>query len=119
MAYFVAAKIQPELIVHVHLFTISGEKGVGSNGKPLHYKGTPFHRIIPGFMIQGGDIVRGDGKGSESIYGGIFPDENFTVKHTHPGQFALCLCLSSCVPSYTFIFMETTTILFDTSDSIC
>ncbi|CAD6218338.1 unnamed protein product [Miscanthus lutarioriparius] len=63
----------------------TGEKGVGSNGKPLHYKGTPFHRIIPGFMIQGGDIVRGDGKGSESIYGGIFPDENFTVKHTHPG----------------------------------
>jgi hypothetical protein len=92
----------PKLIVHVHLFTISGEKGVGSNGKPLHYKGTPFHRIIPGFMIQGGDIVRGDDKGSESIYGGIFPDENFTVKHTHPGviiqpvnfiiQFALCLC---------------------------
>ncbi|ONM39454.1 hypothetical protein ZEAMMB73_Zm00001d043918 [Zea mays] len=35
-------------------------------------------------MIQGGDIVRGDSKGSESIYGGIFPDENFTVKHTHP-----------------------------------
>ncbi|RLM87663.1 Cyclophilin-like peptidyl-prolyl cis-transisomerase domain [Panicum miliaceum] len=66
-----------------------GEKGVGSNGKPLHYKGTPFHRIIPGFMIQGGDIVRGDGKGSESIYGGIFPDENFTVKHTHPGVVAM------------------------------
>ncbi|KAL5664585.1 hypothetical protein ACJX0J_024693, partial [Zea mays] len=63
----------------------TGEKGVGSNGKPLHYKGIPFHRIIPGFMIQGGDIVRGDDKGSESIYGGIFPDENFTVKHTHPG----------------------------------
>jgi len=67
----------------------TGEKGVGSNGKPLHYKGTPFHRIIPGFMIQGGDIVRGDGKGSESIYGGIFPDENFSVKHTHPGVVAM------------------------------
>lgn len=40
-------------------------------------------------MIQGGDIVRGDGKGSESIYGGIFPDENFTVKHTHPGVVAV------------------------------
>jgi cyclophilin family peptidyl-prolyl cis-trans isomerase len=68
------------------LSIFSGEKGVGPNGKPLHYKGTSFHRIIPGFMIQGGDIVRGDGKGSESIYGGTFPDENFTVKHTHPGQ---------------------------------
>ena len=68
------------------MFIIAGEKGDGPKGKPLHYKGTPFHRIIPGFMIQGGDIVRGDGKASESIYGGTFPDENFSVKHTHPGQ---------------------------------
>ncbi|EMS48237.1 Peptidyl-prolyl cis-trans isomerase CYP19-4 [Triticum urartu] len=67
----------------------TGEKGDGPKGKPLHYKGTPFHRIIPGFMIQGGDIVRGDGKASESIYGGTFPDENFSVKHTHPGVVAM------------------------------
>lgn len=63
-----------------------GEKGNGTRGKPLHYKGTPFHRIIPGFMIQGGDIFRGDGKGSESIYGGKFPDENFIIKHSHAGM---------------------------------
>ncbi|KAF3324963.1 Peptidyl-prolyl cis-trans isomerase CYP21-1 [Carex littledalei] len=63
----------------------TGEKGNGTRGKPLHYKGTPFHRIIPGFMIQGGDILRGDGKGSESIYGGKFPDENFIIKHSHAG----------------------------------
>ncbi|KAJ3690751.1 hypothetical protein LUZ61_019915 [Rhynchospora tenuis] len=63
----------------------TGEKGNGTTGKPLHYKGTPFHRIIPGFMIQGGDILRGDGKGSESIYGGKFPDENFIIKHSHAG----------------------------------
>ncbi|VAI20476.1 unnamed protein product [Triticum turgidum subsp. durum] len=67
----------------------TGEKGDGPKGKPLHYKGTPFHRIIPGFMIQGGDIVRGDGKARESIYGGTFPDENFSVKHTHPGVVAM------------------------------
>ncbi|KAK1633077.1 hypothetical protein QYE76_007392 [Lolium multiflorum] len=67
----------------------TGEKGVGANGKSLHYKGTPFHRIIPGFMIHGGDIIRGDGKGSESIYGGTFSDENFSVKHTHPGVVAM------------------------------
>lgn len=63
----------------------TGEKGKGASGKPLHYKGTPFHRIISGFMIQGGDIVYGDGKGSDSIYGSIFPDENFKIKHSHAG----------------------------------
>ncbi|KAJ4963700.1 hypothetical protein NE237_023639 [Protea cynaroides] len=63
----------------------TGEKGKGSSGKALHYKGTPFHRIVSGFMIQGGDTVSGDGKGSESIYGGIFPDENFKIKHSHAG----------------------------------
>lgn len=62
-----------------------GEKGRGTSGKALHYKGTPFHRIISGFMIQGGDIIRGDGKGGESIYGGTFPDENFSIKHSHAG----------------------------------
>ncbi|KAM1650835.1 hypothetical protein FF1_003475 [Malus domestica] len=63
----------------------TGEKGKGVKGKLLHYKGIPFHRIVSGFMIQGGDIVSRDGKGYESIYGGTFPDENFRVKHSHAG----------------------------------
>lgn len=63
----------------------TGEKGKGRGGKNLHYKGIPFHRIISGFMIQGGDIVRKDGKGGISIYGGTFPDENFIIKHSHAG----------------------------------
>ncbi|XP_010646983.1 peptidyl-prolyl cis-trans isomerase CYP21-1 isoform X2 [Vitis vinifera] len=63
----------------------TGEKGKGASGKKLHYKGTPFHRIISGFMIQGGDTVHGDGRGSESIYGGTFRDENFRIKHSHAG----------------------------------
>jgi peptidylprolyl isomerase len=51
---------------------VTGEKGKGKGGQPLHFKGSPFHRIIPGFMAQGGDITLGNGMGGESIYGDAF-----------------------------------------------
>ena len=68
---------------------ITGEKGTGKSGKPLHYKGSKFHRIIPQFMLQGGDFTRGDGTGGESIYGAKFEDENFKIKHNKEGLLSM------------------------------
>mmetsp|Transcript_107875 Transcript_107875/g.247246 ORF Transcript_107875/g.247246 Transcript_107875/m.247246 type:complete len:175 (+) Transcript_107875:64-588(+) len=69
----------------------TGEKGMGKSGKPLHFKGCGFHRIIKQFMCQGGDFTAGNGTGGESIYGAKFADENLNhdIKHTGPGVLSM------------------------------
>ena len=67
----------------------TGEKGIGESGKPLHFKGSTFHRIVPGFMCQGGDFTMGNGRGGECIYGKKFDDENFKISHDSAGLLSM------------------------------
>jgi hypothetical protein len=83
----------------------TGELGKGrTSGKPLHFEGSKFHRIIPDFMIQGGDFTHGTGVGGESIYGGKFNGKRvslwcaFALSRVWVCVLRLCfVCICICV----------------------
>ena len=79
----------------------TGEKGVDSKGRKLHFKGSSFHRVVPDFLLQGGDVVHPDaldpmnGAGQTSIYqseenpDGFFDCEYNSLRHAGPGVISM------------------------------
>jgi len=87
----------------------TGERGNSLvSGTKLHFKGSTFHRIIRGFMAQGGDFTQHNGTGGESIYGSKFEDENFIHKHDRPGCLSMANAGADTNGSQFFITFEKT-----------